>query len=380
MLSGGLPSLPLLIAADNLPAINLRPGQTLQGVVQAGEGGGLTVRTAGVSIPLEGNTLAPGQRVTIEATADAQGKLQLRITPHSDTAAQRGAVPVLTGALGALAQFQSLAPSIPPFLAPRDTWLRQLAAAWFGRTGDSDDTDAWRSLLQSARATGWNPPPGLAEMLSEGDAPEPWLQLLRALGPRNLTEGKFAAALARGDEGLLAEEADVRTVIARLFSDPALRAALAEGGKLETFDTLNRALLDRLDRAALANTLALEGRYAFLDLPAPGMQHARVHWFGGKGEKQPPAEKPEYGFAALDIELSQLGPMWITLRRTRAGCECGLRAVNDDAIRLVRSERAELAGGLQAAGYERPKITVGRWHGDALRSLTEAFEETQHGR
>jgi hypothetical protein len=380
MLSGGLPSLSLLIAADKLPAINLRPGQTLQGVVQAGEGGGLSVRTAGVSIPLDGTALTPGQSVTIEAATDVQGKLQLRITPHGDVVATRGAVPVIAGALGALAQFQTLAPSIPPFLAPRDTWLRQLAAAWFGRSGDSDDSDSWRALLQSARATGWNPPPGLADMLAEGDTPEPWLQLLRALGPRNLTEGKFAAALARGDEGLLAEEADIRTVIARLFSDPALRAALAEGGKLETFDTLNRTLLDRLDRAALANTLALEGRYAYIDLPAHGMRHARVHWFGGKGEKGEPAGKPEYGFAALDIELSQLGPMWITLRRTRAGCECGLRAVNDDAIRLIRGERAELAGGLQAAGYTRPKIIVGRWHGDALRSLTEAFEETHHGR
>ncbi|MBI1317637.1 MAG: hypothetical protein GC168_01645 [Candidatus Hydrogenedens sp.] len=380
-----MPPAQIVLTADKLPAIALRPGQTLQGIVQANENGSLFVRAGTLNIPLESaGALTQGQSVTVEVTAVADGRLQLRITPNAAPAVA-AEVPALAGALGALAQFQSLAPSIPPFLAPRDTWLRQLAAAWFGRPGDAAAADEWTSLLQSAARAGWQPPAALQSLLdADGGAPEHWGALLRALAPSNLAEAKFAAAVAEGAE-TGGDAADLRTAIARLLGDGALRGHLETAGKADAFDTLSRGLMERLDRAALANTLGLEHRYAFWELPMPGGGHARIHSFGGEsgGGKQHGKEAPDYGFVAMDLELSRLGRLWITLRRTGATCECGLHAPSEETIGLLREARAELAEGLGSAGYGRPKITIGRWHGDPLRSLAEGFETEKgapHGR
>ena len=391
MLPEGIQPTSITIPAATARAATLQPGQVLHAVVQQAEGA-LFVRVGGTRVPLPtGAALEANQAVQIEVL-EADGALQLRVLPQpgaSGPAADslQGLVSVVLEALGTLGNAELAAPLVPATLPQSAEAVRALLALFVTRGAIGDDLQQVAALVEQAVAANLLPQvdagPFLALAASlvvteAGGFQSKLQQLANRAG--HAIEARIALVLASGnlDDLVDAVRADIRAQLARLRDHPGLRRFLRQAGQLRAFEDAVGRLLDRLVGGQLQNLRGLEQPYMFLELPcAPdaGIRHAQLHIFGEDHAKERQGGDAE-AIVALDLSLTRLGDLWVTLRLCRGQCMCRFQAVEASAREALSDASDELVAALKRAGYPNARIKVTPWDGDRLRetaSLTRRF-------
>lgn len=368
--------------------VSLKPGQVLQGVISENEGA-LFVLVRGQKVPIEAQQgLTAGQRVSIEIIKNDAGPV-LRLTPQpAQTSAPPPAPPppsaeALRGALfdalktlGAVSRANVAARIPPAWLPPSADAVRQLVSLFLLRDTLGPDIRQIAQWVQQAVSARALPAQNLEEVLflfSGADAPKIAARLRELVRYRS-TEARLAS-IASGENpemALSGLERELRTVVKRLLEDEAFQGFLRGHGKLRAFQQTAQRTLDRLDGAAAQNLRGIEQPYAFLELPMPSeapVRHAQVHFFSrGRGTGR------EHALAALDLETTRLGSLWVTLYAAPGQCNCHFRATDQDAVDAIDAAADELADALRTAGYPNPRVAVSLWDGDRLAAAAEFLD------
>lgn len=357
------------------PPVPLLAGQTLRAVV-AGESGALFLRVAGQRVPLALDAgFTAGQTLQAEVVAHENG-LALRVGPPPVSAAPpplSDALRAVLATLGQLPAVEDAAVLVPAGLANHEAGLRQVLLLLFEQNSLGADMQLLARLAARGGAAGVaQEAAGAFSALAAQDAAS-LKQLIELLVHGRSSEARIAAALAEGnlDETIAALKAGLREQVARLRGNDALRAWLRGQGAIKQFEAAAGRVLERLDANALQNLRGLEHPYVFLELPAPpdsGCLRARVHFFGeGRGQ----TFKRGAATVALDLSMSRLGDVWVTLE-TRAGhCVCRFRARQTETVEAVREHAGELAEALGRAGFSGARVEARVWDGDRLRAAAD---------
>ncbi len=365
----------------------LRPGHLFQAVVQ-GAAGKLTLQIANTSVPLQpGTGLQPGQQVQVEVRQGAEG-MQLRVTPQppAPSTAQGAApqmAPVLTTVLetlGLLRQAGAAAQMLPRGLPPVAAAVRDLLALFQHRASLGSDLERFVALARQAVRAGALPPDqtrGLEALLTRlvarnADGIEGALRAWVSQG--GPMEAQMARALAEQglDEALARLRGDLKALISQLRDNPDLLRFLRTAGTAREFEAIGDRLLTRLSGGELQNLRALDQPYFFVELPFGAdspIKHAQIHFFGEQAGKGNAFDRSD-AMVAMDLSMTQLGDLWISLRVTQGRCFCTFGATAEAAIEAIEHASDELTQGLAEAGYPNAVVKVRPWNGDRFAEVS----------
>lgn len=391
MLSG----IPSFQSISALPvAKDIQPGEVYTGVVRT-QNNALVLSSGRLLIPLDdGIGLVAGQRVTFQFNTTPTG-LQLAITPQStDTPSQTPApdfgrilAPILES-LGKLELGPRIHSILPRELPATSGSLQPLLTALLSQQALGADLDQFTQLVQSAAANPGGLGQGTIQAIAQwlGLVPPTdraaWHALLLRSREEQSAAARIAASLKPGADstalGALKESAV--SLATRLLDDPAFLQSLKEDGQLEPFKALAQRIQERVTGVELQNLRGLDHGYQFLELPVSeshGFHRAQIHNFQEKS-----GQGKESGTAVhrtvLDLDMTQLGALWISLQRTGDQCACQFRVADPEVAALLESEGPALEAALAEAGFASVSVTTLLWDGnreDALIRLLAPFQK-----
>jgi len=369
----------------------LRPGQQFSTIVQ-GSGDRLFLQLGTQRVPLGAELgLAPGSAVLVETVQAEQG-LRLQITPRTapDTlgASQRPAPSLESALTRILAQLgiasdENVASIVPARMPVDVEALRQLFALFSSRGSLSTDLQSIATTLQQAAAAGVLTPTvaaafqSLLAAFAAAEAPE-WDALLRRLGDTRPMAARLAAVVdgVKLDVALAGMHEQLRAEVARLRGNDALLTYLRGNRQLKQFEQTLHRVLERFSAGDSQNLRALDQPYLFLELPVTNAQllHLQVHIIGEE-QKRRGGEKPRGGLVVLDVALTRLGALWISLQTARDRCVCHIRAANDAARVELGAGRTELEAALREAGFVHAEVSISAWSGDRLHEAASLLRQ-----
>ncbi len=271
---------------------------------------------------------------------------------------------------------QSAAQIVPPNFPSSEAAVRNLLSMFLADGQTSQDLQLLQSLVSEGAASGGIPQAVADEFTAlvtqfmvaeDGDIAEVLQQWGRSSG-RSL-EARLAQALATGDlnEFLDQAEGDLRSSLSRFRQEGDIVRYLQGKNQLRTFQGAVDRVLNRLTGAQLQNMRGVDLPYAFLELPAmdgTGLQRAQIHVFGeGRGERR---FDPRNATVAMDLSLTRLGDIWVSLTVVRGHCACRFRATRPEVVEAIEAEADALRGALTEAGYAGVQVQAGLWSGQRL--------------
>lgn len=392
MLSG-LPSFFQTISA--LPvAKDIQPGEVYTGVVRA-QNNALVLSSGRLLIPLnDGIGLVAGQRVTFQFNSTPTG-LQLAITPQANNAPIQSANPDLgrilapiLESLGKLELGPRLQGILPRELPMTSGSLQPLITVLLSKQALGADLDQFTQIVHSAAVNPGGLGQGTIQAIAQwlGLVPPTdraaWHALLQRSREEQAAVARIAASLKPGaDSSVLASlKESAASLATRLLDDPAFLQSLKEDGQLEPFKALAQRMQDRATGVDLQNLRGLDQAYQFTELPvreAHGFHRAQIHNFQEKS-----GQGKESGTAVhrtvLDLDMTQLGALWISLQRTGDQCACQFRVADPEVAALLESEGPALEAALAEAGFASVSVTTLLWDGnreEALIRLLAPFQK-----
>ncbi|MDX9973196.1 MAG: hypothetical protein RBU21_09425 [FCB group bacterium] len=375
-------TLPLSSATADVFAI--RPGQTLQTLVQ-GQPDNPFVSINGNKVPLGANSgLQPGQNVSVSVSPGPNGpqiQVQPNIVPPSGAGQPTAELPqMLTGvlrAMGALTHAGEAPGLVPPGMPASPAALRHLLSLFTERGQTGRDLQTLATAVSKAAQAGVLPAnvaddlawlTGQIVASAEKDIPKALRQAGGDAG-RSL-EAKLAAALKKGGlEGLAdALRQDLRAQLGRLLEDKGLQEFLKANGGLREFGEAAKNVMERVTGSDLQNIRGLSEPYVYFELPfgpdAP-IRQAQIHIFGRDGGRH--RIDPEHVQAVMDLSTTAMGDLWIALMVTPGHCMCTIKATSPEAVEAVEGSSRELVEALSGAGYGGAAVRVGLWDGNRVR-------------
>jgi hypothetical protein len=383
MLSGVSPFLQSIAALPQ--ATEVQPGQTYSAVVRV-QNSALVMVSGQLLIPLdEGSGLVPGQRVSFQLNPSTTG-LKLSITPES-VASSAGASPpapsldrILTPileSLGKLGLAHRIHGAIPRYAPTTSTTLQPLLMVLLSERALGTDLAQFSQLLSSVAsqgALGQGTAQAIAQWL--GLVPPTGSEAWRAILLRSREEQSAAARIAAslktetGQTGLSGLKESAAALAGRLLADTDFLQAL-DKEDLEPFKALAHRIQERATGADLQNLRSLDQSYQFLELPVPesnGFHRAQLHTFQDKSGPGREIGAPVHR-TVLDLETTQLGALWVTLRSTGNQCACQFRVEDSAVTDLLQSEAPALEAALTAAGFAGATVSAVLWNGNREEAL-----------
>jgi len=368
----------------------LLSGAVLRGRVAA-DGALLNLMVAGQRVPLPKSVaLPPGTTVEVQLSHET-GSAQLRLrvldsagqtaaspqpSGNPPQAASAPAVPMpdLPAAIAALFKPEQTAVLLPKLASIPPRALEALLQVFVAR-GDGGRILARLAMLVSAEA---------AEGRLPAEAGAAIGTLAQAMDAESPEELRRAIELARELVGARGERAgstpndtgkpprDVLDEIAQLRESLSSRGARGEGlGATEVMKTLD-AFVERIANSTLQNVRALDTPYQFLAIPfspRTGIEHAQVHVMGRDGGRGGGGREAQV--VALDLQLTHLGALWITIQSSGPACNCVIRAGDDMVRRAIEQGVGALEAGLRRAGFAAAQVRTEAWDGDRVAAATD---------
>ncbi len=368
----------------------LLSGAVLRGRIVA-DGALLSLAVAGQRMPLPKSVaLPPGTAVEVQLSHES-GMQQLRLrvldaaSPKTHAASQPQtsapqAAPVparmiaLPPALAELLKPEQAAVLLPKLAGLPAKAVEALLTVFVTRS-DAGRALARLASMLDAEVSGRRLQSGMGEAVET---------LARTMDAESPEEFRRAVELARefigsrGDRGAAAGAGREPQTLARGAADEiaTLRESLAARGGAEgraageTIKTLD-AFVERMVHSTLQNVRALDSPYQFFSIPfAPrtGIEHAQVHVIGRDGRGPGGGGEREAHLVALDLHLTNLGALWITIQSSGPACRCVIRAENGVVRAAIDAGSPSLEAALRRAGFPAAQVHTEAWDGDRVEA------------
>lgn len=381
-------AMPLNVSPDTLPA-PFGGGRSLPGfIVRSGDG--IAVQLVGVRVPLPTGAggFEPGQRVAVALVVSENGRtIQVTsVSPaHSEPATAPSAPAALVAAvleaLGALSPVALAAANeiLPKQVSLPEGAMRAFFALFVARRDAGRALATLSTVLVDALAGGVITPEiarevkAFADSMKAADAKSfrAALQSVRSRMGAPI-EGQLAGLLESGGE--LDESFFVRLLHMR--GDAKLAAFLRDNGQWSAFDSAVNTLLEQFRGVELQHLRAPDLPYQFIELPLDpqaGFTRVQIHFFGEDSASRDP-DASGTSIVMLDLSLSNLGDLWITLRTAGENCTCRIEATRADIVDLIVRQSGDLSSALAQAGYSAgASVDASLWGGDRLEAVANAF-------
>jgi hypothetical protein len=264
---------------------------------------------------------------------------------------------------------------LPAQLPQTPEALRQLLALFVTQSRVGEDVRQLAALLTDAGKLGVVPEAtlqyleGRGGLLNAQSAPE----FRRLLSSETALEARIARAIAEGRLDAVPQllRDDLRGEILVLRQNGALLGHLRSERKLKEFEEFTQRILDRVGSSDLQRLRAFEQPYTFLELhlpPESGIQRAQVHFLGDGGGRDA-GEGEEGRTVVLDLELSRLGPLWVTIRHAAGHCACHFQASSEAVCDAISLCKQELVASIAESGYASVQVTTALWNGDRIAAV-----------
>ncbi|MCH7909527.1 MAG: flagellar hook-length control protein FliK, partial [Candidatus Hydrogenedentes bacterium] len=148
---------------------------------------------------------------------------------------------------------------------------------------------------------------------------------------------------------------------------------LRETGHWEEFRAATDRVLDRMVATHIQNTAGLEQPYVFVDLPFAlegFIDSAHIHFWIEEGDGKS-TDPEEDAVVALDLRMTRLGDLWISLRIHQDHCSCRVLATSEEIVEALRAASGELEQILNGLGFSGAEVEVGYWDGDRIRETAD---------
>lgn len=324
-------------------------------------------------VPLDAGKAAPGDLVRVTRLPDDTGPrfaIAREAQPPSPTVAD--ALPQLLSRLSQAAGRPLPETLVPPGFPANAESVRQLVALFQQGNALGPQVERLATLLRAAKLD-QPAAQALTQLLSQlGNlqhaSPEQLAAYLKAQVQRRAPEAALINASQDELEALGAD--DLATAIRRFLADPELQEVLKATPQGKELLAAADSILDALDGARAQQLHGPRNGYAFLELPLPvetGFHHAAVHFYQ-EGDARASGGEELPSVAVLDLSLTNLGPLWISVRAYAGTCSCNVQAASPDAADALSAATPEIEAGLRAAGYAQATVRVGAWNGDRMES------------
>lgn len=179
---------------------------------------------------------------------------------------------------------------------------------------------------------------------------------------------------ARRDQGPTAERLMEEILYSR--ERASMRPATADSRE---FVRVADSFLDRANTFNLQNIRAFDVPYQFFAIPfspRTGIEHAQVHVLGRERGGSGGGAGREAYLVAIDLHLTNLGSMWITIQSSGSTCNCAIRTDNDVARGAIDAGAPMLEAGLRRAGFAAAQVRSEAWDGDRVNAAAVLFAQT----
>jgi flagellar hook-length control protein FliK len=78
----------------------------------------------------------------------------------------------------------------------------------------------------------------------------------------------------------------------------------------------------------------------------------------------------------VDLHLTNLGSMWITIQSSGTTCNCAIRTDNAAARGALDEGAPVLEAGLRRAGFAAAQVRTEAWDGDRVSAAAALFAQT----
>lgn len=324
-------------------------------------------------VPLDAGKATPGDLVRVTRLPDENGPrfaIAREAQPPSPTAAD--ALPQLLARLSQAAGRPLPETLVPPGFPANAEPVRQLVALFQQGNALGPKVEHLATLLRTAQLD--HPAAqALTQLLSQlgtlqHASPEQLAAYLKAQVQRRAPEAALLNA-SQGELDALGTE-DLATAIRRFLADPELQELLKQSPQGKEILAAADGILDALEGARAQQLHGPRNGYAFIELPLPaeaGFHHAVVHFYQ-EGDARAAAGEELPSVAVLDVNLTHLGPLWISVRAYAGVCTCNVLAASPETTQALAAAAPEIEAGLRTAGYAQATVRVDGWSGDRIEA------------
>lgn len=201
-------------------------------------------------------------------------------------------------------------------------------------------------------------------------------QMVRLLGEQALRSplATLQSAVVTGASTLRdAETAGLYHLLSLLRNDAQVLQLLSSQQDVQNFQGAADTLRDHLAGQALQNARAFDMPYHFLSLPmGDGFQRAQVHFFGdGQGQG---GSNHENGTLILDLELSNLGSLWLEMQHRGDACSCQFYVESEEVAEVIRTASDDLVERLSSTPFSQVTIHASADAGERSAALAKVLQ------
>lgn len=371
----------------------IKPGLPVEARV-TGSGAQRHINLAGTRIPLPtSTTLAHGDPVTVQIVSQPDGS-KVIITPGAQSASSSGSgIPnsapaaVLQTLLQEIPGLQSLsaqqATALSPASLPSVAAILRLALDVLQVHTIATASEARETLVRLLRGVASNgklseTAQRVLALLGQGvdlkqpDAIEGLVRLIHDQAQRAPLAAIHAAATQGVSPGanLDAQSSGLYHLLALIRNDSGVLSLLGGDAEIQNFRSAVDVLQDQSAGQHLQNARSSDVPYVFLNLPlGSDIQRAQLHVLGressggenGKGE----------GSVILDLQLSNLGNVWMEMKHRDDSCVCRFHVESDSVAGVILDASEALTERLRKGHFSDVSVQATTEQHDRFSALVD---------
>lgn len=170
-------------------------------------------------------------------------------------------------------------------------------------------------------------------------------------------------------------------VLQTLLKDEMFVSFLKSKGYYQEFQKTLDSLFSKLTTNQILNLNNTQYNYLVFELPFnihDGFSRVCIHTLYSKKDERGKGKKPQYAIIAFDIELVNMGKMWIELRWLEETLECLFKIAEEKTQKVCNQFLNELEDNFKSLGLKNVNIRVHNWDGNRIKSVFSLLESVEN--
>lgn len=170
-------------------------------------------------------------------------------------------------------------------------------------------------------------------------------------------------------------------VFQTLLKNEMFVSFLKNKGYYQEFQKTLDSLFSKLTTNQILNLNSTQYNYLVFELPfniQDGFSRVCIHTLYSKKDERGKGKKPQYSIIAFDIELTNMGKMWIELRWLEETLQCLFKVAEEKTQKVCNQFLNELEDSLKLLGLKNVNLHVHSWDGNRIKSIFSLLESIEN--
>ncbi|MGC8739464.1 MAG: hypothetical protein ACP5UA_12585 [Candidatus Hydrogenedens sp.] len=170
-------------------------------------------------------------------------------------------------------------------------------------------------------------------------------------------------------------------VLYSLLKNEMFVSFLKSKGYYQEFQKSLDSLFSKLTTNQILNLNNAQYNYLVFELPfsiQDGFSRVCIHTLYSKKDEHGKGKKPKYAIIAFDIELINMGKMWIELCWLEEALECVFRIAEEKTQKVCNQFMSELESSFKVLGLKNVNIHVHKWDGNRVKNVFSLLQSIEN--